>query len=216
MRLIPLVTLIIFISLKGYCQNSITSLVNAKEIFRPYYKLTEAGSNVLYLPMDYGRSDFSNNQKEAIKRLENAAIVRIDLVYSDYPAGTDFSFLTKKRLEALQRIIPKAFLDKTIEFRKIRQTAGKTKDIASGLHHGFVIYFRPLPTKTSGKKEARKLKALLGETVAEKAGDTSRDTWCTRIAILVDTNQEGAPVLPEDYTLTSHGSSPEKRILRRF
>lgn len=104
MRLIPLVTLIIFTSLKGYCQNSITSLVTAKEIFRPYYKLTEAGSKVLYLPMDYGRPDFSNNQKEAIKRLENATIIRIDLVYSDYPAGADFSLLTKKRLEALQRI----------------------------------------------------------------------------------------------------------------
>ena len=52
----------IFISLKGYCQNSITSLVNAKEIFRSYYKLTKA----------------------------------------------------------------------TIEFRKIRQTIGTTKDMASG------------------------------------------------------------------------------------
>jgi hypothetical protein len=214
MKLIPLITLIILISLQSYCQNSITSLVKDKEIFRPYYRLTEAGSKVLYLPMDYGRPDFSNNQKEAIKRLENAVIIRIDLVYSDYPAMADFSLLTKKRLEALQRIIPKVFLDKTIEFRKIRQTIGKTKDIASGLHHGFVIYFRPLPTKTSGKKEVRKLKTLLGETVAEKAGDTSRVTWCTRFAILVDTNQEGAPVLPEDYTRTITKISVKQAVSR--
>ena len=216
MRLIPLVTLIIFTSLKGYCQNSIASLVNAKEIFRPYYKLTEAGSKVLYLPMDYGRPDFSNNQKEAIKRLENATIIRIDLVYSDYPIGADFSLLTKKRLEALQRIIPKAFLDKTIEFRKIRQTIGETKDMASDLRHGFVIYFRPLPTKTSGKKEALKLKALLGETVAEKADDTSHITWCTRFAIVVDTNQEGAPVLPEDYTRTITKISVKQAVSREL
>ncbi|OQP56453.1 hypothetical protein [Niastella populi] len=216
MRLMPLVTLIIFISLKGYCQNSITSSVTAKEIFRPYYELTEAGGKVLYLPMDYGRSDFSNNQKEAIKRLENAVIVRIDLVYSDYPARTDFSLLTKRRLESLQRIIPKVFLDKSIEFRKIRQTIGKTKNIASGLQHGFFIYFRPLPTKTSGKKEARKLKALLADGEAEKAGDTNNVTWCSQITICVDTNKVNLPVLPEEYTRTITKISVKKAVSREL
>ncbi|AEW00156.1 hypothetical protein A4D02_28515 [Niastella koreensis] len=216
MRLMPLVTLIIFISLKGYCQNSITSSVTAKEIFRPYYELTEAGGKVLYLPMDYGRSDFSNNQKEAIKRLENAVIVRIDLVYSDYPARTDFSLLTKKRLESLQRIIPKVFLDKSIEFRKIRQTIGKTQNIASGLQHGFFIYFRPLPTKTSGKKEARKLKALLADGEAEKAGDTNNVTWCSQITICVDTNKVNLPVLPEEYTRTITKISVKKAVSREL
>jgi hypothetical protein len=212
MRFILFVALIVFISLKGYCQNSIASLLKTKETFSLYYELTKAGSKVLYLPMDYGKPDFSNNQIDAIKRLENTAIVRIDLVYSDYPAKANFSLLTKNRLEALQKIIPEAFRGKSIEFRKIRQTMGKTKEEAAALHHGFVIYYRPLPTKTSGKTEVRKLKTLLGEPLAEKADD--RATWCTRIAILVDTNQKGAPILPEDYIRTITRISVKQAVSR--
>jgi hypothetical protein len=213
MRIIPLLTLI-FISLKGYCQHSITSLVNAQEIFTPYYELTEAGGKALYLPMDYGRSDFSSNQKEAIQGLENATIVRIDLVYSDYPAKADFSLLTKRRLEALQKIMPKVFLDKTIGFRKVRQTIGKTKETATGLQHGFVIYFRPSPTKTSGKKEAGKLKALLADTVGEATGEAASFTRYSEITILVDTNKKEMPVLPEDHTRTITKITVKQAIAR--
>lgn len=216
MRSTHLVALIIFTCLKGYCQNSITSLVSAKEVFISYYELTEAGSKVLYLPMEYGRSNFSNNQKEAIKRLENAAIVRIDLVYTDYPAGADFSLLTKKRLEALQRIIPKVFLDKTIEFRKIRQTIGKTKNMASALQHGFFIYFRPLPTKTSGKKEARKLRSLLADAEGKEGDDSGSVIWCSQITILTDTNKEDLPDLPEDYTRTITRISVKQAVSREL
>ena len=177
----------------------LAAILKQKEIKTEYYEMTEAGSKVLYLPMEFGKPDFTYDQQEAIKKLENAIIARIDLVYSDYPSNHDFSPLTKKRLENLQKLLPKVFGSSTIQFRRIRQTIGKTKDVAASLEHGFFIYFRPIPTKVSPKKEVEKLKSLLmpegktGDKIWERdmpkydpAGDTSATIWCWLMTIAVD------------------------------
>jgi hypothetical protein len=52
--------------------------------------------------------------------------------------------------------------------------------------------------------------------VAERADNPSHVTWCTRIAILVDTNQKGAPVLPEDYTRTITKISVKQAVSREL
>ena len=203
MKTIILLTLLNFIAISTFCQNSVSSVAQQREEFTPYYEMAAAGSKVLYLPMDYGKSAFSYQQAEVIKSLTNATIVRIDLVYTDYPAKTDFSPLTKKRLEALQKVSPSVFSDKNIEFRKIRQTIATTKEVASGLQHGFFIYFRPLPTKTSGKKEAEKLTSLLAKTPKRSLTDTSSSSIsCSTSWIYEDTNNIRLPDLPEDFTRT--------------
>lgn len=202
MKPIAFVILISFISINAFCQNTLSSVVKQSEVFTSYYEMAVAGSKVLYLPMDYGKSTFSYQQEEAIRSLNNATIARIDLVYSDYPAKADFSPLTKKRLEALQKVSPAIFFDKNIEFRKIRQTIGATKEVASGLQHGFFIYFRPLPTKTSGKGEARKLTSLLAKTPERSETDTTGPPFCWQITIVVDTNGILLPETSEDYTRT--------------
>lgn len=203
MRPTILFILTIFISFKALCQNNISSIVKQSEILTAYYEMATAGSKVLYLPMNYGKSDFSAQQKEAIKSLNNAVITRIDLAYSDYPAKADFSPLTKARLEALQKILPNVFSDRTIEFRKVRQTIGTTKDVASGLQHGFFIYFRPLPTKGSGKEEALKLKSLLTDKAYDKSADDTTDFfWCSQTAIYADTTETPLPAVPSNCTRT--------------
>jgi len=163
MKPIVLFILISLFSLPVFCQSSILSVVEQREVLTPYYEMISAGSKVLYLPMDFGRSAFTYDQEDALRNLQNAEVVRIDLVYSDYPAKADLSLLTKKRLETLHKVLPSVFLDTRVGFRKVRQTIGTTKATAAGLQHGFFIYFRPLPTKTSGKEEARKLEALVGK-----------------------------------------------------
>jgi len=186
-------------TISGFAQDSkIASIVRQKEIKTEYYEMTEAGSKVLYLPMEFGKSDFTYDQQEAIKRLENSIIARIDLVYSDYPSNQDFSPLTKKRFESFQKLLPKVFNNSSIQFRKVRQTIGKTKDVAASLEHGFFIYFRPMPTKVSPKVEVEKLRSLLlpedkkPDKVWERdmpKHDPSRDsfeTWCWTMSVAVD------------------------------
>ena len=118
-------------TISGFAQDSkIASIVRQKEIKTEYYEMTEAGSKVLYLPMEFGKSDFTYDQQEAIKRLENSIIARIDLVYSDYPGNQDFSPLTKKRFESLQKLLPKVFNNSSIQFRKVSQTIGTQSSTA--------------------------------------------------------------------------------------
>jgi hypothetical protein len=202
MRSFLLLALTILFFFKASSQSLISSYLKQKEILVPYYEMAAAGSRVLYLPIDYGKSTFSFEQIEAIKNLKNAIIARIDLVYSDYPAKADFTDLTKKRFESLQKIFPKAFLDKGIDFRKIRQTIGATKDVASGLQHGFFIYFREKPTKASGKKDVAKLKLELKDTGIDTSGvdDSSGTFWCSQTMIVLDTLLEGVNRVPEGYT----------------
>jgi hypothetical protein len=217
MRAITLTILIVVISPITFCQNIISSVIKHNEILTPYYELKAAGGKVLYLPMDYSRSTFSYNQKDAIKGLQDAIIVRIDLVYTDYPAKTDFSPLTKKRLEALQKELPQVFLDKNIEFRKIRQTIATSRESAAGLPHGFYIYFRPMPTKSSGKEEVKKLKSSLAVTsLITSLEDTTDITWCSQSTFSADTNASSLPVLPDGYKRTISKMSIKEAISREL
>jgi hypothetical protein len=164
MKPIALLILTSLYSIAISAQTPISAILNQPEILTPQYEIPPAGCQVLYLSMTFGGSTFSDSQKDAIKILRNAAISHIDLVYSDYPAGTDFSPLTQRRLQTLQAALPSSMLDKSIVFKKIRQTSAPTKALATELQHGFFIYFRPLPTKGSGKKEVGKLTDLLSKT----------------------------------------------------
>src|SRR5688572_6396547 len=103
MRAITLLILTLFISGIAFSQNNIASIVKQREILVPEYEMAAAGGKVLYLPMEYGGKVFLYTQKDAFEILQDAIIVRVDLVYTDYPAKKDFSALSKSRLEALQK-----------------------------------------------------------------------------------------------------------------
>jgi hypothetical protein len=167
MKFITFIVLLNITAVNGFCQNTLPTVLRQGEVLTPFYELIPAGCKVLYLPMEYAGSTFSFGQQDAAGKLKNATVMRIDLVYSDYPAKADFSALTERRLKALHQALPSVFSDTTIEFRKIRQTSGSSRELASALQHGFFIYFRPLATKGSGKKEVSKLTALLAKSIEE-------------------------------------------------
>jgi hypothetical protein len=182
----------------GFSQNpKVTSILKEKEVKTDYYEMAEAGSWVLFLPMEFGKSTFSFSQEKAINKLKDAHIARIDLVYSDFPAGQDFTTLTKKRFESLEKIVPNVFKSEAIEFRKVRQTIAKTKKTAESLQHGFFIYYRAKPTREKSKEEITKLKEMARGTEAVPetlpglgTGDsesTSLINWCGTSIVMVDT-----------------------------
>ncbi len=80
--------------------------------------------------------------------LRTQHIVAVDLVYSDYPVGDDFTELNRKRFLELSKFVPNAFNDKHIQWRVVVQTGvAKTGNINS-YFHGFVVYYRPYDLKT--------------------------------------------------------------------
>jgi hypothetical protein len=128
--------------------------------------MDEAGCKVMYLPLDYGKFKFTVTQSVFVKELANANIAGVDLVYTDYPAKSDFTVLNKKRLESLYKILPGLFSDNKIRFRKIRQTGAVSKEDASYMAHGFYIYYRDVPSKESASREVKKLKEMISGDVA--------------------------------------------------
>lgn len=191
-----LILFLLFLSIPVFSQNpKVASIQKAKEIKTDYYEMAEAGSLVLYLPMKFGKSEFTYSQQDAINKLKDATIARIDLVYSDYPAGQDFTLLTRKRFESLERILPAVFKKEAIEFRRVKQTIATTKSTAESLQHGFFIYFRPKPVKERAKEEFGKLKEIARGDSSGIAIDASRDlsdpsgeiNWCGVSMVMVDT-----------------------------
>jgi hypothetical protein len=84
--------------------------------------------------------------ERAAELLKNETIVAVDLVYSDYPEGEDFTELNRRRLIELYGYLPEAFNRQVVSWRVVKQT-GVIK--TGGIHnyfHGFVVYYRPMPT----------------------------------------------------------------------
>jgi hypothetical protein len=81
------------------------------------------------------------------ENLRSQLIMAVDLVYSDYPVGDDFTELNRKRFLELSKFLPNAINDKHIKWRVVVQTGvAKTGNINS-YFHGFVVYYRPYDLK---------------------------------------------------------------------
>jgi hypothetical protein len=81
----------------------------------------------------------------AIPRILNQeTITQVDLVYSDYPEGEDFTELNRKRLIELYMHCPNAFNKQVITWRVVKQTGLHSAYDLHKFFHGFVVYYRPL------------------------------------------------------------------------
>ena len=108
------------------------------------YKPLDNGFQTQKLYMSPGSWRIKN--EAAAELLKNQTIVAVDLVYSDYPKGENFTELNRRRLIELFGALPSAFNRQVISWRIIKQTGvGKTGGI-NNYFHGFVIYYRPMPS----------------------------------------------------------------------
>lgn len=97
-----------------------------------------------YLRMSPG-SHRLNNIKAA-ELLRSETVVGIDLVYSDYPVGADFTELNNRRLLELYSALPDAFNRKIVTWRCVKQTGVATTGGIDNYFHGFVVYYRKMPS----------------------------------------------------------------------
>ena len=132
----------------------------------PYFEFTGLGSNQIFIEMDFGKSiieDFSFLEKIS---LDNK-IIRIELLYTDYPKGINLINLNNNRLDRLTGIVPNAFSDNSIDWRIVRQVDCKNQTEAKKLNHGFCItYENNFPeyfTRTYGKD--KEIYAIVNEEI---------------------------------------------------
>ena len=126
------------------------------------YKVDDkiSGLESIMIPVDFNDSDPLKNIPDSINDL---TIQRIDLVYTANKENPDFDqeALNTRRTKTFLKKFPKAG-DDLVAWREVGQYSATTREEAKDLFHGFVIYYRPTPSKESIKKEIDYIDEMLG------------------------------------------------------
>jgi hypothetical protein len=112
---------------------------NKQPVFISTYAETQNNCEKLLIPTTY--SKFNCDLLPELSKLNNAFIIGIDLVYTDFPSGYSFKTLNRNRFLKLDSILKgRSLLD--IPVTLYRQTRAQSKEEAEKDFHGFVIYYK--------------------------------------------------------------------------
>jgi len=139
--------LVIILLVKGYA----AAQVNIKEIIRfkdtvVVDKYAPDKNNFSHLKLKMAPGDYSILTLSELEKLDGQTLIGVDLVYSDYPVGENFTELNRKRVLELYIHLPSAFNNPMIKWQIVKQTGVEHTGNIQSYFHGFVIYYRPMPT----------------------------------------------------------------------
>ncbi len=159
------------------------------------YVIADTTGGLRFKALDMKPGAFTFENSTAPRLLNDFTIVQVDLVYSDYPAGDDFSELNKKRLNELYTYCPNAFTKNAVYWRIVRQTGVRNGNDLKAFFHGFVIYYRPLPSFADEKKMMMNIitgKDTLRDSTVYKIFKRNEDKWKEMLCV-VDVTGSMAP-----------------------
>jgi hypothetical protein len=141
--------LVIILLVKGYTAAQGNVVIRERFKFKDTveidkYSPLNNGFSAIKLKMNPGEYNIQNLND--FRLLKGVAITGVDLVYSDFPVGTDFSELNRKRILELNMHLPEAFNSEIIEWRIVKQTGVAQTGGIQNYFHGLVVYYRPMPT----------------------------------------------------------------------
>lgn len=142
------------------CQTNhfIDSVLGNNIIKIPAYQLAKVGNETLVLKMNFAASNFIDTT--GFYKLQQAQILSVDLLFTDYPAHLNLAALNKKRLYALASLLPSAMQQPFTIWQIIRQLDGKDKPSAEKMLHGFVINYRSPETVAFKNTEIATIKSV--------------------------------------------------------
>jgi|GEM_PF-297452 len=120
-------------------------LSKAKEFELPQYDISRESKYIIYLPMNYSKFLFTEEDKALFESLKDTLIERIDLVYTVFRRSKTFDQvkLNKERYEMFQQYFPQAFNNNLIDWNLMAQNGTMDYEEAQTYFHGFVIYLKP-------------------------------------------------------------------------
>lgn len=126
------------------------------------------GRTVVLLPTPFAKANLIDPSK--IAPLRGTVIESVELVYTTFATSPDFDQqnLNKRRLQELYRQLPEAFTNSMVSWQLTGQTKATVADSARNLFHGFVITYRPAPTKESMLEEWAAIETMLKMTAKDK------------------------------------------------
>jgi hypothetical protein len=175
------------------------SILNHRVIAIPAYEIPETGVENLVLPMNYGKSQFTDTT--GLCHLHDAQILSVDLLYSDFPPATNLKPLNKSRLQELCRLVPGIDQQPGISWNIVRQTSGYDKTSAEKLVHGFVINYRSPYTEEEAREETALITAATPPPPATPTQPKRINHW-----EIIHRTGDRTPIVYENRTVrqTSH------------
>jgi hypothetical protein len=148
--------LVVILLIKGFAAAQGNIVVRERFKFKDTveidkYSPLNNGFSAIKLKMNPG--DYQIQNLNDFRLLKGVAITGVDLVYSDYPVGTDFSELNRKRMLELYMHLPEAFNSDVVLWRIVKQTGVAQTGGIQNYFHGIVVYYRPMPTFEEEHKE---------------------------------------------------------------
>lgn len=160
------------------------------------YKVTKGYLEALVINMPFGKDDVLDDID--IYRMKKSHIIQIDIVYSDFPKGQDFTALTKNRILSILKLRSDVIIDDNITWTLNRQMACENESEAKELFHGVVIYYfyeskrfselsegakyRTLPTTDSVQLTDKDLRRFINDPVIIKTME--RNQWKNPIFVV--------------------------------
>lgn len=122
-----------------------TLLAKAKPVELSRYDISRKSQYIIYLPMNYSKFLFTEDDKILFESLKDTMIERIDLVYTVFRRSETFNQvkLNQERYEMFQSFFPEAFNNNLIDWNLMAQNGTMEYEEAQTYFHGFVIYLKP-------------------------------------------------------------------------
>jgi hypothetical protein len=126
---------------------------------------TLPSEKLIEIPVDFCEDDLKKAIPESMKGL---TILGVDLVYTTWRSNPEFDQdeLNNNRYVKFTKVWPEAEND-LVCWRYIGQTSPTSSEEASQLFHGFVIRYRPAPTKETIESEIAFMDEFLTEPMSE-------------------------------------------------
>jgi hypothetical protein len=128
----------------------VDSILQHKTIKLPVYEPTTKNFERKFFTMEFCKSKFVDTTGMYV--LQNADILSINLIFTDYPSSLDLKPLNRSRFIQLNKYLPNATLNMNTQWLVIRQMNGYDKNSAKDMFHGFVINYR-LPIADKERKQ---------------------------------------------------------------
>lgn len=208
MKIYLIISLFLFLNISVHSQAMDSVVVSpemlskAKEFELAKYDISRESKYIIYLPMNYSKFLFTDDDKALFHTLRDTMIERIDLVYTVFRRSETFDQvkLNKERYEMFQQFFPQAFNNNLIDWNLMAQNGTMDYEEAQTYFHGFVIYLKPHRVTTKNgitigtamdtrvdepetrtletNEEVAKIKTLLDKSTATKI---VQDTTYTKI-----------------------------------
>ena len=144
----------IFITFSLFSQKlKIDDLLLIKPTYVHKFKEDISIYQTLKLKMDFNSPEITNQRDISI--LKDAGILKVELYYTAFQISETFSQpkLNRERIQNLKKIFPDLFNQSFVVWEFKAQNDCKTEEEAREYFHGFIITYKPKPSKEDTRKE---------------------------------------------------------------